>query len=211
MRPAPLLVLSLVAAGACNWERPPEKKPINCYLADSRDLMNVRRIMVLPFGEEPGLGSDRERIRSAFITELQKLRRFEIVPLPESASEVEGLNATVREGRVSTEAVVALADRYHLDGVLTGIVTDWRPYMPQHLGLRTQLYSVHSGTAVWAVDALYDAADRSTISDIAHYHETFEADDGSLHGRDMTLIAPTRFAAYVAHRVVGTWSSESSD
>lgn len=207
MRRLTWLLLPLLLP-ACNWPRPPEKKPINCYLADARDLANVRRIMVLPFTEESGVGADRDRVRRAFLTELQKLRRFEIVPLPDDAIEDDVLNASLREGRISTAAVVQLCERFHLDGVMSGIVTDWRPYMPQHLGLRTQLMSVHSGTAVWAVDALYDAADRSTISDLQQYHQSFEADDGSMHGGDMPLIAPTRFATYVAHRVVGTWSEK---
>jgi hypothetical protein len=205
MRAFALLLLLLPA---CHWERPPEKKPINSYLADARDLANVRRIMVLPFTEESGVGADKERVRKSFLTELQKLRRFEIVPLPAEAMEDDVLNETLREGRVSTAAMVMLCDRFHLDGVMTGIVTDWRPYMPQHLGLRTQLLSVHSGSPVWAVDALYDAADRATISDLKQYHQSFEADDGSLHAGDMPLIAPTRFATYVAHRVVGTWSDK---
>ena len=73
-------------------------------------------------------------------------------------------------------------------------------------GMRTQLVSVHSGAIVWAVDALYDAADRSTISDLRHYYEHMEADDHSLHGWELNLIAPSWFARYVAHRFVGTWT-----
>lgn len=202
------LLASLLTLPACNWERPPQKQPINSYLGDPRDLANVRRIMVLPFTAAAGVDAELERIRGAFLTELQKLRRFEIVPLPRAAIEDDVLNLSLQEGRISTDATVQLCERYHLDGVLTGMVTGWRPYMPQHLGLRTQLMSVHSGTAVWAVDALYDAADRATVLDLKHYHKHSQADDGTLHGGDLALIAPTKFATFVSHRVVGTWSEK---
>lgn len=203
-----LLLLPMLLLPACNWERPAEKKPINCYLADARDLASVRRIMVLPFTEESGVDSDQEMVRRSFVTELQKLRRFEVVPLPAGADEDDVLNQTLREGRVSTAAMVKLCERYHLDGVLTGIVSAWRPYMSPYLGVRTQLMSVHSGTVIWAVDALYDTNDRSTLSDLRHYHETFEAKDCSLSDRMVELISPTKFAAYVAHRLAGTWTDE---
>jgi TolB-like protein len=200
---APLLLL---CALGCTTHQPPEKRPVNAYLADPRDLASVRRVMVLPFAEESGVTAETDRLRDAYLAELQKLRRFEIVPLPASAQECALLNHSARVGELSTEAVVHLCDRYYLDGVLIGSVTAWRAYMPQQLGMRTELVSVHSGAIVWAVDALYDAADRSTISDLRHYYEHMEADDNSLHGWEINLIAPSWFARYVAHRFVGTWT-----
>lgn len=192
--------------GACNWTRPPERKPVNTYLADARDLASVRRIMVLPFTEEAGVVADTARIREAYVNELQKLRRFEIVPLPHTAQEDDPLNWSLRLGRIDTEATVRLCERYHLDGVLLGTVTAYRPYTPPHLGIRTQLVSVHSGAAVWAVDAMFDSSDRSTISDLNHFHQRVQADNGTLHGVELNLLAPMRFASYVSARLVGTWS-----
>ena len=127
------------------------------------------------------------------------------MPLPQEAEEDEVLNRTLHLGRLSTQAMVSVCERYHVDGVLFANVTSWRPYKPPILGLRTQLLSVHSGATVWATDVLYDCTDRSTIADLKHYDQHVEAADATMHGWEMLLIAPTMFAAYVAHRVVGTW------
>lgn len=195
---------TLVAAG-CNMPRAPRQKAINSYLAEPEDLASVRRIMVLPFHAEAGVEIDRSRVRDAFVTELQKLRRFEVIPLTEAAHEDDTLLASLSHGRLSTDAIVQLCERYALDGVFLGSITAWRPYSPPHLGLRTQLVSVHSGASVWAVDAIYDANDRTTIGDLQHYFERSVHDDGTLHGWRLTLLSPNRFQAYVAHRCVGTW------
>ncbi|MBK8099269.1 MAG: hypothetical protein IPK26_19340 [Planctomycetes bacterium] len=200
-----LLALFALGLCGCQLERAPERRSINSYLADERDLANVRRIMILPFTSEDGVLADRERIRDSFVNELQKLRRFEIVPLPERADEDDTLNASLRRGKLSTDAFVKLCNRYNLDGVYVGNITAWRPYLPPHLGLRTQLLSVHSGSTVWAVDAMYDSSDRATVSDLRHYHERVSAADGTLHGWEMNTLAPTKFASYVAYRFVGTW------
>ena len=199
------LALPLLVALGCRIEAPPRPKVVNSYLAERADLASVRRIMVLPFAHEAGVAMDCSKVRDAFVAELQKLRRFEVVPLPAEASEDEDLNFSLSRGRLSTEAVVRLCRRYSLDGLFLGSVTSWRAYTPPHLGLRTQLVSVHSGAPVWAVDAIYDAADRSTISDLRHYTDTTQQDDGNLHGYELSLLAPSKFTTYVAHRCVGTW------
>jgi len=199
-----LLPIAMLALAAC-WGTPHEPKVINSWLAEPADLANVRRIMVLPFGQESGVQADCNKVRDAFVAELQKLRRFEVVPLPSDASENEQLNRSLSRGRVSSDALVRLCNRYAVDGVFLGTVTTFRPYQPQQMGMRTQLVSVHSGSPIWAVDAIYDAAERTTIGDLRHFVEHTQRDDGNLHGWEMNLISPGKFTSFVAHRFVGTW------
>lgn len=199
-----ILAAALLAFGACAGQ-PHTPKVINSYLAEPADLASVRRIMVLPFGQESGVQADCTKVRDAFVAELQKLRRFEVVPLPADAREDDELNASMTRGRLSTDAVVRLCNRYALDGVFVGSVTAWRPYTPPHLGMRTQLISVHSGAPIWAVDAIYDSSDRTTIGDLRNYVECTQQEDGNLHGWEMNLLAPSKFTNFVAHRFVGTW------
>ncbi len=196
---------AVLSFAGCSFEQPHVEKQINSYLAAPADLANVRRILVLPFAQESGVQADCTQVRDAFVAELQKLRRFEVVPLPAEAREDDDLNASLMRGRLSTAAMVRLCNRYALDGVLLGSVTAWRPYTPPHLGMRTQLISVHSGAPVWAVDAIYDSNDRTTIGDLQHFVETTQRDDGNLHGWEMNLLSPSKFTTYVAHRFVGTW------
>jgi len=198
-----VLFASLPFAGC--GSQPNTPKVINSYLAEPADLANVRRIMVLPFAQESGVQADCTLVRDAFVAELQKLRRFEVVPLPADASENDELHASLVRGRLSTDAMVRLCNRYALDGLFLGSVTAWRPYTLPHLGMRTQLISVHSGAPIWAVDAIYDSGDRTTIGDLRNYVDSTQRDDGTLHGWEMHLLSPGKFTTFVAHRFVGTW------
>lgn len=191
---------------ACGVSTHTVKKPINAYLGDAADRASVRRVMVMPFQLEGSADAEVEQVRDAFVAELQKLRRFEVVPLPTSAIENATLRESLRSGRLSTDATVRLCERYGLDGILLGTITSWRAYSPPHLAMRTQLLSVHSGAPIWAVDAMYDSGDRSTVSDLRHYMMTQKQDDGSLHGWELRLLAPQQFTQYVANRFVGTWA-----
>lgn len=204
MRGAPAIACCALLLAGC-LEPPLRPKAINSYLAEPEDLANVRRIMVLPFRQEAGVQADCTAMRDAFVAELQKLRRFEVVPLTADAREDDEINDSLAKGRVSTDAMVRLCDRYALDGLLLGAVTAWRPYTPPHLGLRTQLVSVHSGATVWAIDAIYDSNDRTTVGDLEHWVLHNQRDDGNLHGWELNLLSPVKFMHYVASRFVGTW------
>ena len=198
-----LLLLGLAACSA--WPRPPHPKPVNCFFGDERDLDSVRRVMALPFDLAPGVEADSFTVRQTFLQELTKIGRFELVPLPAGGEVDRDIYKTLFRGRLSTEAIVELGKRYQLDGVLMVTITSYRPYKPPHMGLRTQLLSIHSASTVWAADATYDSNDAATIEDLQHYAGSFAAEEETMHGWQINLISPTKFASFVSHRVVGTW------
>ena len=103
------VAFAALLTGACQWSRPLEPKVINHYLAEPTDLANVRRIMVLPFRREADVEVDTAAVRDAFVAELQKLRRFEVVPLPAAAREDDEINLSMSLGRLSTAEDVAKA------------------------------------------------------------------------------------------------------
>ncbi len=89
--------------------------------------------------------------------------------------------------------------------MLLGLVTVYRPYKPPQIGLRVRLISLHSAEAVWAAETMYDAADANTVEDLRHFASSYMAPEESLHGWEMLLISPSRFTAFVCHRICGTW------
>jgi TolB-like protein len=167
--------------------------------------VGVRRIMVLPFREAASVQADTYVVRESFLAELAKLQRFEVIPLPSGTAADDKVYRALTRGRISAESLVALAKRYRLDGVLVGTITSYRPYLPPHLGLRTKLFSVHSGSFIWAAEGLYDANDLRTMEDLEHYQKSFLAEESSMHGVRINLLSPRKFASYVCHRLVGTW------
>ena len=200
------LAIATLALGSCSlMPGVPEAQEVPAHFGTEEEVARVHRVMILPFNAAPGVHGDTEPLREAFSVALAKTGRFELVPLPTGASEDRVLYQSLNRGRLSTEALAALGKRYYLDGVLLGTVTGYRPYKPPHLGMRVQLISMHTATAVWATEAFYDSNDAGTAEDIQHYMQSYQSEEESMHGWEITLISPRRFAAFVAHRLVGTW------
>ena len=200
-----VVIAALAALPACGlFAETPRPKPVNAYRGDERDLAHVRRIMVLPFDTAPGVDESVVRLRDEFVGEIAKIHKFEVVPLPDGNEKDRELYAGLRRGRISADGLVEIGKRYNVDGIMLATVTAFRPYQPQHLGLRLQLTSLHSGTTVWAADGHYDAGDAATMSDLEHYAETFRSEEQSMHGWRINLLSPQRFAAFVSHRLIAT-------
>lgn len=199
------LLLAACLPGACGlFADTPQPKPVNAYRGDDRDLAHVKRIMVLPFAPAPGVSAQVTQVREAFLGEMAKIQKFEVVPLPEGADDDRALYESLRRGRISADELVELGKRYHLDGVLLGTITNYRPYLPQNLGVRLQLTSLHSGATVWAAEGHYDATDAATLSDVEHFATTFLGEEPSKHDWRINLLSPQKFAAFVSHRLVAT-------
>ena len=190
---------------ACQLAGRPEQKAVNAYFSDPRDLDSVRRIMFLPLVAAPSVNAPLDALRAAVLDELAKVQRFEVVPLPENTEEDEAIYAAAQLGGQSLDALVALGRRYRVDAVVLGTITTYRAYPPAHLGLRLQMVSLHSGRSVWIAEGLYDAAEEATLSDVQHYSRSYLGKEASMHGWEINLISPTRFASFVAHRLVATW------
>lgn len=201
--PAALAALTLL--GACQLPVAPQPKPVNSYLADESDRDGVRRVMVLPVVTEGDISAPLEPIREMVAAELTKLQMFEVVPLPDNTDEDEAVYAALRRGQTALDALVALGRRYRLDGVVLSTITSYRAYPPAHLGMRLQMLSLHSGTKVWAAEGLYDVSEQATLDDVQHYARSYLATEASMHGWQINTLAPSRFAAFVAHRLMATW------
>jgi hypothetical protein len=194
-----------VLAGACQFPQPPEAKPVNAFFADPRDRDRVHRVMFLPLVPAPGVNAPADALRAAVLDELAKIQRFELVPLPEHNDEDDAIYHAVLQGEQPLSALVSLGRRYRIDGVVLGTITSYRAYPPAHLGLRLELVSLHSGRAVWAAEGHYDAAEEATSADVQHFARSYLAKEASMHGWEINVISPTRFASFVAHRLVATW------
>lgn len=190
---------------ACQMPVAPGQKPVNTFRADDADVDGVRRVMVLPVVAEAGITAPLDQLRSVVVDELTKLQMFEVVPLPDNTDEDEAVYAALRRGQLAIDALVALGRRYRLDGVVLGTITSYRAYPPAHLGMRLQMLSLHSGARVWAAEGQYDAAETATLDDMQNYARSYLAAEASMHGWEINLVAPTRFAGFVAHRLVATW------
>jgi hypothetical protein len=107
-------------------------------------------------------------------------------------------------GIISRDTLLAAARRYRADGVLFGILTQFRPYEPLVIGMSVELASVGTGEVVWSSSGLYDAASKDVTQDVHNFNNTQLAGTSSLEGWRIILMSPSRFTEYACSRVAST-------
>lgn len=204
-------ITAMLATTSCSWFRADRKRvrEVPVYWASSADIDQVRRVLVLPFDAASGVTSGVESVHRAVVEELAKMQRFELVRMDHPNDDDRTVLQSMRHGRISLDAMAKLVEMHHVDGVLLGTITGYRPYKPPQLGLRVQIVSTHSAAPIWAVEVFYDSNDAAVVEDLQQFATSFAAKDVTEHGWEMAMISPRRFASFVAHRVVNTWREAS--
>jgi hypothetical protein len=106
-------------------------------------LPGVFRVAVAPFGDKSNgaEGVDTTQVTKLFISELQKVPTYEVVPLQEVVD-------VLGDRRIETNQpnlAYALARAVHAQAVIVGDVTEYNAYYPPVLGLHCEMYAMVTG------------------------------------------------------------------
>lgn len=199
--PALLTVLTL---GACAASRTPNDLPLYVERVSTEELQPIRRLMVLPVRSVDGVVCDTNALRLKLSQALTRLGRFEVLPLPEGTDEQRGIHDGIERRQLSVEELVAIGERYQVDGLVVARVSACRTYQPQQLAMQIEMVSLLDRSTLWRVDASFDAQDAAVEQDVQDYVDSDVSSDDSLHGWRMHLLSPDRFHRYAMQRVTQT-------
>jgi len=189
-----LALLALLVGCAAPQEVPP--------LATARMVSDFGTYRLERVGLLPPVGASlteqqQDHVQAACQAEFSAACALEVVRL--EAPDLEAVPALEphRRGSYSAEAVLALARRYRLDGLLIPTVTDLQVHPPQRLGLSVDLVSAETGQALWSSAVRLDAAQAATRESIETWARAHQG-DVSDHTWEVTLLSPRRFARFAA-------------
>jgi len=193
------LVLALAAlAPGCIFARPPRMPELaNAVVSSDFETYALHRIGLLPFvgrGIESEQGLDLQR---ALHSELGQSTPFELVLL--DTSDLAELEASdpYRRGWYKPRTIIGLSQRYNLDGVVFGTVTQERFFPPQLLSLQVDLVSAETGLVIWSSSVNLDASDQRVVDGLKLFYGT----EGNEQDWRVALLSPERFARFAAFQV----------
>lgn len=171
-------------------------------LANARVVSDIGSYQLQRVGLMPPVGTrltpqQRDDIQAACLAEFSASAAIEVVRLTDRDLEAIPSLDPHRKGAYSGQAVLAIARRYRLDGLLIPTVTDLQVHPPQRLGLAVDLVSAETGQALWMSSVQLDAAQERTRRSIEAWAHNNQG-DVSDHAWEVTLLSPKRFARFAA-------------
>ncbi|MEY2746306.1 MAG: hypothetical protein RL112_1348 [Planctomycetota bacterium] len=197
MKFAAPLALVLACAGCASGRA--ELEPIaRARVASDYASYDLRRVGVVPF---EGALAEREHgkaLQAAFAAELAGGVDFEVVPLSFDDIEETARQDTLRRGRTDPQAILELARRYRLDGVVVGTVVELSSWPHARAGIEVDLLATETGMAIWSARVHADAARQSTRDHLERWLEETRKDHGESEGADVWLLSSRRLVEFAA-------------
>ena len=103
-----------------------------------------------------------------------------------------------RRGWYKPKTIIGLSQRYSLDGILFGVVTQERFFPPLLLSLQVDLVSAETGLVIWSGKVDLDASDERVVDGLRLYYGAQQGDDEDWH---VALLSPERFARFAAFQI----------
>lgn len=180
----------------------PPAQPNNFYL-DEEQIMEVQRVVMMPV-HAPDIGLTAERdLDEQFLSKLTATQLFEVVSISRE-------DLVRRFGRRSFSSATPLTDSLFnyikeasdADAVVFFDITSYHPFRPIRIGVRGKIVRLPDQEVLWAVDELYDTANRKTSKEAIKYEKKYLSRFESSKGHDSILMSPIRFTAYAAEKSV---------
>lgn len=174
--------------------------------AGEPSLGGIRRVVLLPAaGDGVAPAESMAALDAVFATELQRQKRFEVVPLSrEQCARYFQVGELSSVSALPPNFMAVLRREFAADAVLFVDVTVFHAYEPLTVGLRGKLATVDGVHLVWTFDNVF-AADDATVANSARRH-FLEGDSGGVPAdlSPAVLQSPARFTGYAAAAMFAT-------
>jgi hypothetical protein len=203
--PAAILLAGCASTkSAWNLSRESPFEPTN-YSAPGPIPQSVRRVAVLPMHTAKWNHDDVQAVENAFARELNQFNLFEVIPVARQSMVAQfGLESYMSSAALPADFLQQISMKLGVDAVLFTDLTDFSPYQPISIGIRSKLVSTVDGRALWSFDTIFDAARPDVQAAVSRYHSVLSRPAYPLEDSAAIMQSPSRFAKYVAHATYET-------
>ncbi len=199
---AALLLLAFVLSG-CHSHDTLAPVADFYYLNPNKRLTTIGRVAIVELENDSSYPQISADATGSLFRALQKRQVFGLTIIRRDDPSWRSLqldgDSTYSLGQIS-----AIRETLKCDGVLLGTVTEFRPYPHMAMGLRLKLLDMRDGQLLWALEQVWDSADKAIEKRTKSY---FKAEKGSgfapLH-EELTTVSPLEFLKFVSYEVAAT-------
>ena len=187
----------------CNGARTPAGVQNFYYLNPHKTLNTLGRVAIVELDNESSYAQISTDVTEVLFQALQKRQFFGLSIVRKRDPSWRGLQL---EGSPTYDLNQILTIRKTLkcDAVLLGTVTEFRPYPHMSIGLRLKLLDLKDGELVWALEQVWDGADKTTEKRAKSYFKWEKAAGQGPSPEPLLTVSPLEFVKFVSYEVAQT-------
>jgi hypothetical protein len=199
-----LLLLLLFSSSGCHIYEPMVPPMANYYyLNPDKDLSTVGRVAIVELDNDSSYPQISTDITDALFQALQKKQLFGLTVIRQDDPLWRSLQLDA-DSTYTLEQLSIIRKTLKYDAVLTGTVTRYQPYPHMAVGLRLKLVDLRDGQLLWALEQIWDSADKTTEYRIKSFFRTQMRSGFEPLGERLAILSPLKFTKFVAYEVAET-------
>lgn len=200
------LLLTVLTGTGC-YVRPKESPLAGAtFLDTSRPLNELGRVALVELENESSYPEISTDVSKSLYVAVQRKQHFGITRINQGDPQWRGL-LLEPDGSYAMEELARMRRSLRCDGVLSGTVTEYRPYPHLTLGLRLNLVDLRDGTLIWGIEHVWHAADLDSAVRLSGYLK--KTPGKKTLQSEVLRMSPAEFIDFVSYEVAETLSAET--
>jgi hypothetical protein len=197
-----LLVMALLMPG-CDSPQTPAGAQNFYYLNPHKTLSTLGRVAIVELDNESSYAQISTDVTDMLFQALQKKQVFGLSIVRRNDPSWRSLQLE-GDSTYDLNQILTIRETLKCDGVLFGTVTEFRPYPHMAIGLRLKLLDLKDGQLVWALEQVWDGADKTTETRAKSYFKSEKAMGYAPSPESLLTVSPLEFVKFVSYEVAQT-------
>ena len=197
-----LLLLAVLLSG-CRTHSASAPAANHYYRNPNKKLTTIGRVAIVELDNDSSYPQISNDITGSLFQALQKKQVFGLTLVRQNDPSWRSLQLQ-RDSTYTLEQLLAIRETLKCDGVLLGTVTEYRPYPHMSVGLRLKLLDLRDGQLVWALEQIWDSADKTTEKRIKSYFKSEKRSGFAPLHEKLAAVSPLEFIKFISYEVAGT-------
>lgn len=199
-----ILLLLVVVLSGCRTHSASAPVSDYYYLNPNNKLTTIGRVAIVELDNDSSYPEISTDITGSLYQALQKRQVFGLTVIRQHDPSWRSLQLD-RDSTYNLEKLSAIREALRCDGVLLGTVTEYRPYPHMAAGLRMKLLDLRDGQLQWALEQVWDSADKRTEKRIKSYFKSEKRSGFAPLHEKLAAVSPLEFIKFVSYEVAGTF------
>ncbi len=197
-----MLIIILFISG-CNIKGASASAGEYYYLNKNKSLAMVGRVSIVELGNDSSYPQVSSDFTDTLYQALQKKQIFGLTIVRRQDATWRSLQLDL-DTAYGLEQMMAMRETLKSDGVLIGTVTEFRPYPHMTIGLRLKLLDLTDGQLLWALEQVWDSADKKIQRRMRDYFKSQRSSDFTSMYQDLISVSSIEFMKFVCYEVAET-------
>lgn len=203
------ILLYMVFLPGCDFYTADNAPDTFYYLNPNKDLYNIGTAALIELENDSTFPKISVDVTETLFRTLQKKQIVSISLIRQNAPSYRSLQLDLNT-EYTYERLANMRRELRCNSILTGTVTEFRPYPHMAIGLRLRLVDLSDGQLLWAIEQIWDTADKATQKRIEEYYRYYIFSDSESLSHKLATVSSLKFIKFVAYEISETLQTKTN-